>query len=206
MLTDVSTDEFTEITELTVLAPDHPRLLTIVTGACAAAGANIAGAQISTTSTGLALDTVLVQREFDRADDELRRARRIAEVIEGGLKGEMRVSDLVVRRAKPTKRQKAFSVEPVVLIDNGPSNLFTVIEVNGRDRTGLLFELTSALSELSLNIGSARIATFGERVVDVFYVTDLTGQKIENANRQAAIRRRLLAVLVPDATAQAAAE
>ena len=202
--TDVSTDEFTEITELTVFAPDHPRLLSVVTGACAAAGANIAGAQIFTTSTGLALDTVLVQRQFKRADDEMRRAHRIVEVIEGGLKGELQVADLVVRRSKPTKRQKAFKVEPVVLIDNGPSNQFTVIEVNGRDRTGLLYDLTSAFSELSLNIGSARIATFGERVVDVFYVTDLTGQKVENATRQSAIRRRLLAVLEPDAQAQAA--
>ena len=202
--TDVSTDDFTEITELTIFAPDHPRLLTVVTGACAAAGANIAGAQISTTSTGHALDTVLVQRQFKRSDDELRRAKRIVEVIEGGLKGELHVADLVVRKAKPTKRQKAFKVEPVVLIDNGPSNLFTVIEVNGRDRTGLLYDLTSAFSELSLNIGSARIATFGERVVDVFYVTDLTGQKIENANRQDAIKRRLLAVFEPDAPAQAA--
>ena len=53
-----------------------------------------------------------------------------------------------------------------MIIDNTPSNLFTVIEVNGLDRTGLLYELTSALSELNLNIGSAHISTFGERVVD----------------------------------------
>ena len=84
------------------------------------------------------------------------------------------------------------------MIDNESSNVFTMIEVNGLDRTGLLFELTEALFRLNLNIGSAHITTFGEKAVDVFYVTDLTNQKITNANRRAAIRRQLLAVLSPD--------
>lgn len=208
VITDVSTDEFTEITDLCVYTPDHPHLLSVVTGACAAANANIAGAQIFTTTTGWALDTIHVQREFTDTRDETRRAKRIAEMIESALRGEVRMHDLVARKTKPTRRVKAFSVEPVVIIDNTPSNMFTVIEVNGLDRTGLLYDLTSALSDLSLNIGSAHISTFGERVVDVFYVTDLTGQKVENANRQAAIRRRLLAALKPAAVCapKAAAE
>ena len=71
------------------------------------------------------------------------------------------------------------------------SNRFTVIEVSGLDRPGLLYDLTRAISDLNLNIASAHIATFGERAVDVFYVTDLTGQKIANPAREAAIRRRL---------------
>jgi [protein-PII] uridylyltransferase len=208
VVTDVSTDDFTDITELTVYTPDHPHLLSVITGACAATGANILGAQIFTTSTGWALDTMHVQREFGSTDDELRRAGRIAELVQGGLEGELRIADLVTRKAKPAKRVKAFSVDPVVIIDNGQSNLFTVIEVNGLDRTGLLYELTSALSHLNLNIGSAHITTFGERVVDVFYVTDLTGQKIERADRQRDIRRGLLDALDPKSasTPRAAAE
>ncbi len=62
---------------------------------------------------------------------------------------------------------------------------------------GLLFQLTDVVARLNLNIASAHVATFGERAVDVFYVTDLTAQKITNANRQAAIRRRLLQVFQP---------
>ena len=197
VVTDVSTDDFTDITDLTVYAPDHPHLLSVITGACAATGANILGAQVSTTSTGWALDTIHVQREFSVTADELRRAGRIAELVQGGLEGKFRIADMVTRKSKPAKRFKAFSVDPVVIIDNDQSNLFTVIEVNGLDRTGLLYDLTSALSHLNLNIGSAHITTFGERVVDVFYVTDLTGQKIENSSRQRAIRRRLLAALDP---------
>ena len=67
-----------------------------------------------------------------------------------------------------------------------------MIEVTGLDRTGLLFELTATLSKLNLNIGSAHVATFGERVVDVFYVTDLMGAQITSPTRQAAIKRALI--------------
>ena len=77
-MTDVNTDEFTDITELCVYTPDHPHLLSVVTGACAAAGADIVSAQIFTTWTGWALDTIHVQREFADTRDETRRAKRIA--------------------------------------------------------------------------------------------------------------------------------
>ncbi len=72
----------------------------------------------------------------------------------------------------------AFTVEPDVIINNALSDQFTVIEVAGRDRPGLLYELTSTLSNLLLDITSAHITTFGEKAVDVFYVTDLTGKKV----------------------------
>ena len=180
------------VTELTILAPDHPRLLSIIAGACAAAGANIVDAQIFTTTDGLALDSISISREFDLDEDEERRARRIAEGIEQTLKGERRPPDAVARRAKP--RHTAFSIEPEVNINNAWSNRHTVIEVSGLDRPGLLHDLTHAISRLNLNIASAHVATFGERAVDVFYVTDLMGAKITSVPRQAAIRRALLAI------------
>ena len=190
-----ATHRFVEITELTVFAPDHPRLLAVLTGACAAAGANIADARIFTTADGRALDMLRIQREFDDDVDEHRRAARIADLIEKALAGTVKIPELVDRAMRRRGRIEAFDVEPEVLIDNESSNLFTVIEVNGLDRAGLLFGLTSALSALNLNIGSAHIATFGERVVDVFYVTDLTGQKITSAARRDRIRAALLEVL-----------
>ena len=76
------------VTELTVLAPDHPWLLSIIAGACAMAGANIVDAQIFTTTDGLALDTIAVSREFERDEDEERRAARIADAIEKALRGD----------------------------------------------------------------------------------------------------------------------
>jgi [protein-PII] uridylyltransferase len=191
---EFATDAFRGVTELTVLAPDHPRLLSIITGACAAAGANIVDAQISTTSDGLALDTISVSREFTEDDDELRRAARITKGMEQALKGEIRLPDVVARRSASRPRNKAFQLAPEVILDNDWSNRHTVVEVSGLDRTGLLYDLTTAISRLNLNIASAHIATFGERAVDVFYVTDLTGAKILSSTRQATIRARLLAV------------
>ena len=85
-----------------------------------------------------------------------------------------------------------------VTIDNSLSNRQTVIEISGLDRPGLLYDLTTALGKLNLNIASAHIVTFGEKAVDVFYVTDLTGTKITHAGRQAAVRRSLLEVFKTD--------
>jgi [protein-PII] uridylyltransferase len=190
--TGVGFDAARGVTELTVLAPDHPRLLSVIAGACAVAGANIVDAQIFTTTDGMALDTISVSREFDRDEDEARRAVRIADAIEKALRGDLRLPEVVAKRAVPKGRIRAFAVEPEVMINNQWSNRYTVVEVNGLDRPGLLYELTATLSKLNLNIASAHVATFGERVVDVFYVTDLLGAKIESAPRQAAIKRALI--------------
>lgn len=196
--TMVETDQFRGITELTILAPDHPRLLAIVTGACAAAGGNIADAQIFTTTDGLVLDTISISRAFERDDDELRRAERIAAAIERALKGEIKIADLVAQRRAPPPRGQTFQVAPEVIIDNVLSSRHTVLEVSGLDRPGLLYDLTTAIGKLNLNIASAHIATFGEKAVDVFYVTDLTNAKITGTARQLAIRKALLEVFTFD--------
>ncbi len=199
IVTEVHTDAFTAITELTIYAPDHPRLLALITGACAAASANIMGAQIFTTTDGMALDTILIQREFSSEDDERRRAERVTEIIRMALQGKLRLKDAVANATHQRPRLKAFSVEPRVIIDNQSSNRFTVIEINGLDRIGLLYNLTDALFHLSLNIASAHITTFGEKAIDVFYVTDLTSGKILNPARHAQIERELMKSLVPAA-------
>jgi [protein-PII] uridylyltransferase len=199
VVTSFETDAFTAITELSIYTPDHPRLLALITGACAAAGANIAGAQIFTTTDGMALDTILIQREFQEEEDERRRAERIAELVRKALRGELWLKEAVAKAYKPQQRIKAFTVEPRVIIDNQSSNRFTVIEINGLDRIGLLYDLTEALYKLNLNIASAHVTTFGEKAVDVFYVTDLTGAKIENATRHKQIENALGNILKPAA-------
>ena len=137
------------------------------------AGANIVDAQIFTTTAGQALDT-----------------------IEQVLRGAIRLPELVAKRLNSKARYKAFALEPEVMINNAWSDRYTMVEVTGLDRPGLLYELTSTLSKLSLNIGSAHVATFGERVVDVFYITDLLGAKITSATRQTAIKRALIQLFV----------
>jgi [protein-PII] uridylyltransferase len=200
--TSFETDAFRGVTELTVLAPDHPRLLAIVTGACAASGGNIVDAQIFTTVDGTALDTIFLSRAFDRDEDELRRAERVARSIESALKGEVRIADLVDGKRPAKERPKPFQVAPEVVIDNALSTRHTVLEVTGLDRPGLLYDLTTALGKLNLNIASAHIATFGEKAVDVFYVTDLTGTKVTHPGRQGAIRRALLEIFEGESAAE----
>ena len=200
-----TTDAFTAITELSLFAPNHPRLLALFAGACAASGANISGAHISTTRDGFALDTFLLAREFDQDEDELRRARRIADTIAKVLKGEARLGQLMAKRRDRRGRIGAFTVAPEVLVDNAVSNEFTVVEVSGLDRPGLLYEITSTLSNLNLDITSAHITTFGEKAVDVFYVTDLTNKKITSPQRQKAIRERLLETLTGESGASTGA-
>jgi [protein-PII] uridylyltransferase len=192
LATGVSYDSARGVTVLTVLAPDHPWLLSVIAGACALTGANIVDAQIFTTTDGLALDTIAVSREFERDEDEGRRSIRIADAIERALCGELKLPSVVAKRGVPKGRIKAFAVEPEVNINNQWSNRYTVVEASGLDRPGLLYELTTTLSKLNLNIASAHVATFGERAVDVFYVTDLLGAKISSPPRHAAIKRALI--------------
>ncbi|PPQ29916.1 [protein-PII] uridylyltransferase [Rhodoblastus sphagnicola] len=195
LATEYSTDVFRGVTELTVVAPDHPRLLSIIAGACAVGGANIVDAQVFTTADGLALDTISISRAFDQDSDELRRAARVAKSIEQALRGEIRVTELLAAKAESTPdRAETFSVPPDVVIDNSLSHKYSVVEVSGLDRPGLLHDLTFTLSKLNLNIASAHIVTFGEKAVDAFYVTDLTGAKVINPARHAALRRHLLDV------------
>ena len=197
LATDVGFDAARGVTELTVLAPDHPWLLSYLAGACASAGANIVDAQIYTTTDGMALDTIAISRQFERDDDEGRRADRITAAIEKALHGDLRLPEVAVKRGLPKGRIGAFAVEPEVIINNHWSNRHTVVEISGLDRPGLLYELTATLSKLNLNIASAHVATFGERAVDVFYVTDLMGAKISSPTRTAAIKRALIGLFAP---------
>ncbi|QPC86306.1 [protein-PII] uridylyltransferase [Mesorhizobium sp. NBSH29] len=204
LATMVKMHEFEAVTEITVLAQDHPRLLSVITGACSAAGANIVDAQIFTTSDGRALDTILINREFDRDDDERRRAERVGKLIEEVLSGRTWLPEMIAKRTKPRRGARTFRIKPRAEIRNTLSNRFSVVEVSGLDRPGLLSEITGALSDLSLDIASAHITTFGEKVVDTFYLTDLTGQKIVSPARLDTIRKALLVTLLGPAAARTA--
>ncbi|MCB1462010.1 MAG: [protein-PII] uridylyltransferase [Nitratireductor sp.] len=203
LATDIRCRRFEAITEITVLAPDHPRLLSIIAGACAAAGANIADAKIHTTSDGRALDTIFINREFDIEEDEVRRAAKIGKMIEQVLAGQARLPEIIASHTKPRRATGAFSVKPSVVIDNDLSDGSTIVEITCLDRPGLLSDVTRLLADLNLNIDSAHIATFGEKVIDVFYVTDLVGHKITGANRQQRIVDEVMGVLAPARPAQA---
>lgn len=198
LATTFETRHFEEITEITVTALDNPRLLSIIAAACVAAGGNIVDAKIHTTSDGRALDSIFINRAYDDDIDEARRAERIGSVIEEVLSGQSFLPEVIGRNARSKRRLKAFRITPTVVIDNDLSDTFTVIEIECLDRPGLLSELTAALADLSLDIGSAHVVTFGEKANDSFYVRDLLGDKITNKNRIRKIRNTLTEIMTVD--------
>jgi [protein-PII] uridylyltransferase len=183
------------VTEITLYTADHPGLFSRIAGALAVSGANIVDARIMTMSNGMALDTFWVQdlagRPFDRPD----KLAKLAVVFENVLTGDLKPHREFARPPAFPSRTQVFTVMPRVLVDNKASASHTVIEVNGRDRPGFLFELTRELTRLSLQVSSAKISTYGEKVVDVFYVRNLFGHKVEHPVKLAEIRATLEAVL-----------
>jgi [protein-PII] uridylyltransferase len=190
----IRVQSFESITEISFYTPDHPRLLSLIAGACTMCDASIIGAQIFGTRDGRAVDTFRLRRAFTSNEDEKVRGTRIIETVKQLLQGRRQVLIDPGKDSRQNRRLKPFSVPAQVSVSNSLSRKFTVIEVMGLDRTGLLHQLTREISDLNLTIGSAHIGTYGEKAVDVFYVTDLLGHKIESRVRQRKIRDALLGV------------
>jgi [protein-PII] uridylyltransferase len=185
------------VTEITVYAADHPGLFSRIAGALAVAGASIVDARIHTMTNGCALDTFWVQDAAGGAFDQPHRIAKLAVLVEQSLSGHLRLQNEIPKLAHALigRRMRAIHVPPRVVVDNRASNNFTVLEVNGRDRPGLLHDVTSAISEQGLQISSAHVTTYGVRAVDVFYVKDVFGLKIENERKLAGLRDALLGAL-----------
>jgi len=189
------------VTEVTVYCADHAGLFSKISGALAVAGASIVDARIHTMTNGMALDTFWIQDAAGGAFDAPHRLARLSALIEQALSGRLRLEAEIHRVSKLLlgRRLHAIHVPPRVVIDNHASNTYTVIEVNGRDRPGLLHDVTAAISEQGLQIASAHVTTYGVRAVDVFYVKDVFGLKVENERKLQQLRDALLRALAsPD--------
>ncbi|WP_341904024.1 [protein-PII] uridylyltransferase [Sandarakinorhabdus limnophila] len=181
-------------TLVAIYATDHPGLFYRIAGAISLAGGNIFDARIHTTRDGMAIDNFVVLDPLGRPFVEPAQLARLRRSIEDVLSGRIRLADKLAARPLARRKAELFRVEPRVLIDNKASNRYTVIEVNASDRPALLYALTNGLFQQKLTIHSAHIATYGEKATDTFYVTDLTGAKIDNPVRLKAIEKRLLAI------------
>ena len=187
-------NDFRAVSEITVYTPDHPGLFAQIAGAIAVSGGSIVDAKIFTTTDGFALDVFSVQDAEGGPFGDAARIARLHQTIEKTLSGEILPRYLIAKR--PSKsRASAFKVRYRVNFDNDASTSATVIEVRGPDRVGFLYDVTTALFESGLSISSAIIATYGERVVDVFYVRDGYGHKVTHLDRLASVEARLLKAL-----------
>ncbi len=180
-------------TLVTVHAADHPGLFYRIAGGIHLAGGNIIDARIHTMRDGMAIDNFLVQDPLGRPFDEKSQLQRLRGAIEDALANRGQTARRLTAKPLARTRAEAFDIAPNVLIDNRASNRFTVVEVNARDRPALLSQLAHALFDAKVTIHSAHIATYGERAVDTFYLTDLTGDRIQQSSRMKALEEQLLA-------------
>src|SRR5579871_3357588 len=191
-------------TELAVCTRDRPGLFAMLSGVLAAHGMNILAARITTSTDGLALDAFRISQAAADAGDDLERWERVERTLARVLAGEVNVEELVARSRRPFQRARR-RVLTAVEIDNTVSQAYTVLDVYTSDRVGLLFTITNTLYHLWIEIHLAKITTMVDQVLDVFYVTDHEGRKIEDPARLEAIRRELVRALEGDVAGEAAA-
>ena len=194
---DARADRDGGVTEVTLYTADRPGLFARIAGAMAQCGVGIVAAKIMTTTDGMVLDSFVVQDQGGGAVESEARLEALAARIEAASAAPPGPDPSPPPRTRRPSPTAAFEVMPRVLIDNQASGLHTVVEINARDRPRLLHDVTSALAELGLGIASAHIQTFGERAVDVFYLKNQFGLKIEKAGQLDALTARLTEVLDP---------
>ncbi|HEX8223636.1 MAG TPA: [protein-PII] uridylyltransferase [Allosphingosinicella sp.] len=187
-----SVEEERGATLLSVYAKDRPGLFYHLSAAISLAGANIIDARIHTTLDGMAVDNFLVQDSQGKPFADRHQLERLEESVLRAIEGQEPAMERLEAKALPLLRAEAFAIQPAVFVDNEASSRYTVVEVNARDRAALLSSLARALFESKAAIHSAHIATYGERAVDVFYLTDLHGARIDNPARLKALKSHLI--------------
>ncbi|HLG88654.1 MAG TPA: [protein-PII] uridylyltransferase [Alphaproteobacteria bacterium] len=188
-------DPARDAVEVTIHAADHPGLFARLAGAFAVSRLSIVDAKIFTLANGTALDTFWAE---DPTGDEISASKRaklvvmIERTLAGALKPPVELERL---KSRLPDRSRPFKVTPRALIDNEASSTHTIIEINGRDRPGLLHDVTMALTRLNLQIATAKVSTYGHKAIDVFYVKDIFGLKVTDPAKHKRIRKSLLAAL-----------
>ena len=178
--------------EITVVGQDEPGLFAKICGVLTANFLNILSAQISTWENGVAVDQFYVQNLIDEEIFQSRRWNQIQENMKQVLEGNREVSSLVEGMVAPLFHKYASSrLSTRVEIDNAVSDFYTVIEIYTHDRPGLLYRISQKIFEMGLNLWMARISTKVDQVVDVFYIQDLSGAKIEEEEKISRVKREI---------------
>ena len=187
---DLQPDEGRDATRACFALADHPGVFARLAGALALVGANIVDARTYTSKDGFATAVFWVQdgEGHPYAPDRLPRLRKM---IERTFNGEVVTGKALEARDKVRKRERQFRVPTSITFDNEGSDIYTIIEVDTRDRPGLLHDLARTLTDANVQIASAVIATYGVQVVDSFYVKDMFGLKLHSKSRQEALERKL---------------
>lgn len=187
---DIHPDEDRDATRACFALADHPGIFSRLAGALALVGANVVDARTFTSKDGFATAVFWIQ-DGDGSPYEDVRIPRLRDMISKTLRGDIVPRDAMKPRDKIKKRERAFNVPTSITFDNEGSEIYTIIEVDTRDRPGLLFDLTRTLANANVYIASAVIATYGEQVVDTFYVKDMFGLKFHSESKRKALEAKL---------------
>lgn len=195
---DLFPDEDRDATRICFALTDHPGIFSRLAGALALVGANVVDARTYTTNDGYATAAFWVQ-DAQGHPYEASKLKRLSDMIQKSLKGEIVTRDEMKVRDVIKKRERAFRVPTSITFDNDGSEIYTIIEVDTRDRAGLLYDLTRTLADNNVYIASAVIATYGEQVVDSFYVKDMFGMKYHSEGKQKMLEKKLREAIVSGA-------
>ena len=187
---ELTPDTDRDATRICFALSDHPGIFSRLAGALALVGANVVDARSYTSKDGFATAAFWIQ-DGDGSPYNQARFSRLRRMIEKTLSGEVITREAIKERDKFKKREKAFKVPTSITFDNEGSEIYTIIEVDTRDRPGLLFDLTRTLANMNVYIASAVIATYGEQVVDSFYVKDMFGLKFYSESKQKKLEQNL---------------
>jgi len=182
--------------KVTVCTKDRYGLFSKMTGSMFLNRLNILQAQIHTWEDGTALDTFWVE---DGTRDIERRLQQFKKDLKTILSGRASLRDLLLDRSDSNGiKQKIIPRVPGdVKINNQDSDFYTIVEITAEDRLGILYEITQVLTDHGCDIHFARISTLGNRIVDVFYVQDEWGEKIEQKQKTDRLKQILLNRLTP---------
>ncbi|MBF0110104.1 MAG: [protein-PII] uridylyltransferase [Magnetococcales bacterium] len=173
------TNPASNTTELLLHTPDHPGLMARISGALTAEGINILSASITTTKDGMAFDTFILQNNQGKAIESRHRLDRIEQTLISVLKGKTWPEALLSNTVPAFVSPSPFRVPVSIEVDNSLDG-FTILEITSLDRVGLLFTITREVERQGLQIRTAKISTYGERAVDVFYLRDIFGLKLND--------------------------
>lgn len=161
--------EANDRTVLFVSAPDRVGLFARLTQAIGALGAHTVAAQVFTGASGRIIDVFVLEdgegHPFAKGDRN--RLDRVEKMILSAIDPEGEIPEPSLRQ---NPRKAAFIVQPRVIISDDASQAYTVIDVSGRDRPGLLSDVSMVLAGAGISIVSAHVGSYGERVFDAFYV------------------------------------
>ncbi len=185
-----------QATELIVIAPDHHGLFSLISGLVAASGYDVVSAKIITRSDGYALDTFFIQNKEKKPISEDYLRKKLVANISLGLEGNFDIEKaLSIKWEEIPARFRAVKAPTRILVDNKTSENFTILDIKCKNAPGVLYKITKTLTSLGIQINTANVSTYGDRVVDIFYIKNAFGSKVDDERTIEKIKNSISKIL-----------